>query len=254
MKARKAKETALQYLARFSTMNGRGLYVLLAAAVAFAILARFNESFPGDVSLIRWVRTRQYPVITAFMKAVSVIGKSWLLIGMAGATALGLFVAQRRRGERSSEYLAAVGTLVIMVICPILQIPIDRSRPPADLVGLNDQIGGLSFPSGHAYQSFVLFSFLIYLAAILISRTWLRRSVQALLAFLILSIGVSRVYLGAHWPSDVLGAYLLGGSFLALLLRGQQTKTLFNELARGPMTVEPPACDPGAKERLRAPE
>jgi undecaprenyl-diphosphatase len=56
---------------------------------------------------------------------------------------------------------------------------------------------------------------------------WLRRSVQAFLAFLILAIGVSRVYLGAHWPSDVLGAYLLGGSLLALLLRGQQTNDPF---------------------------
>jgi undecaprenyl-diphosphatase len=227
MKAGKTKEIAPQYLARFPTMNGRGLYVLLATAVAFSLLARFYESFPGDVSLIRWVQTWQHPVTTAFMKAVSVIGTSWILIGLAGATVLGLFVAHQRRGGRSSECLAAAGALVIMVLCPILQIPIDRSRPPADLAGLNEQIGGLSFPSGHSYQSFVLFGFLIYLTAILISRTWLRRSVQAFLAFLILAIGVSRVYLGAHWPSDVLGAYLLGGSLLALLLRGQQTNDPF---------------------------
>jgi membrane-associated phospholipid phosphatase len=223
MKAYKAKEIARQHPARLSIMNGRGLYVLLAAAVTVSLLARFYESLPGDVSLIRWVRTWRHPDITAFMEAVSVIGTSWILIGLAGATVLGLFVVHRRRGGRSSEGVAAAGALVIMVLCPILQIPIDRSRPPADLLGLDEQIGGLSFPSGHAYQSFVLFGFLIYLAAILISKTWLRRSVQAFLAFLILAIGVSRVYLGAHWPSDVLGAYLLGGSFLALLLRGRQT-------------------------------
>jgi membrane-associated phospholipid phosphatase len=209
--------------ARFSIMNGRGVYVLLAVAIAFAILARFNETFPGDVSLIQRVQTWRRPAATTFMEAVSVIGKSWIMVGTAIAAALGLFIAQRRRGAWSSELRVAVCTVVILVICPIIQIPIDRSRPPADLIGLDKQIGGFSFPSGHAYQSFVLFCFLIYLAGILISRTWLRRSVQALLALLLLSIGFSRVYLGAHWPSDVLGAYLLGGSFLALLLRGQQS-------------------------------
>jgi undecaprenyl-diphosphatase len=205
-------------------MNGWGLYALLAAAVAFSLLARFYEPFPGDVSLILWVQTWQHPVTTAFMKAVSLIGKSWLLIGMAGAAVAGLFAVHRRRGGRSSECLAAAGVLVILVLSPILQILVDRSRPPADLVGLNAPFGGLSFPSGHAYQSFVLFGFLIHLVTILIRRTWLRRSVQAFLAFLILAIGISRVYLGAHWPSDILGAYLLGGSFLGLLIRGYQTK------------------------------
>jgi len=193
-------------------------YVLVAVAAAFSLLARFYEPFPGDVSLILWVQTWQHPVTTAFMEAVSLIGTSWLLIGLAGVAVPGLFLVHRRR-----ESFAAVGTLGILALCPLLQLLVDRSRPPADLVGITDPLGGLSFPSGHAYQSLVLFGFLIYLATIFVSRTWLRRFVQAFLIFLILAIGVSRVYLGAHWPSDILGAYLLGGSFLALLLRGYRS-------------------------------
>lgn len=214
-KVRRVKETAHQW------MNDEGvkLYILPTAAVALSLAARFYRSFPGDVALIQWVQTWRQPVTTTFMEALSLIGKSWLLIGMAGAVTAGLYVAHRRRA-----YTAAVGVLVILCLTPILQLLVDRPRPPADLVGLNDPLGGLGFPSGHAYQSFVLFSFFFHLATILINRTWLRRSVQALLIFLILGIGISRVYLGAHWPSDVLGGYLLGGSFLSLLLRGYQNK------------------------------
>ena len=195
------------------------LYLLLAVTAAFSLLARFYEPFPGDVSLIRWVQSWQHPVTTAFMEAFSLLGRSWLMIGLAGVAVPGLFIVHRRR-----ESFAAVGTLGILALCPLLQLLVDRSRPPADLVGITDPLGGLSFPSGHAYQSLVLFGFLIYLATILVSRRWLRWSVQAFLVFLILAIGVSRVYLGAHWPSDVLGAYLLGGFFLSLLLRRYQNQ------------------------------
>jgi len=125
-----------------------------------------------------------------------------------------LFVARRRR-----EGVAAAGVVILLLLTPLLQLLVDRPRPPIDLVGLTTPMGGRGFPSGHAYQSFVLCAFLIYLAHRLIGRAWVRRAVQAGLAFLMLSIGVSRVYLGAHWPSDVLGAYLLGGSLLALWLQ-----------------------------------
>jgi undecaprenyl-diphosphatase len=125
----------------------------------------------------------------------------------------------------------AAGTLGILLLTPLLQWLVNRPRPPADLVGLNVPFRGLGFPSGHGYQSFVLFGFFIFLAGVNIGRTWLRRTVQALLALLILTIGISRVYLGAHWPSDILGAYLLGGSFLGLLLRGVR--------ARDPPTASP---------------
>lgn len=195
-------------------MKSRNLWLLLGVAAAFSLLARFYVPFPGDVPLILWSQSWQRPITTAFMEAVSVIGMGWLMFGLAGAVALALLALRRRW-----ECQAAVGALVILSLSPLLKLLIDRPRPPADLVGLAHLPGGLGFPSGHAFQSLVVFGILIYLASVFISRVWLRRFVQASLALLVLAIGVSRVYLGAHWPSDVLGGYLLGGFFLALLLR-----------------------------------
>ena len=180
-----------------------------------SLMARFIEPFPGDIRIIQWVQTWQHPAMTAFMEAVSWLGRSLLLLGLTGFAVVILFLFRRRR-----ESLAAAGTAAVLGLTPLLQLLVDRPRPPAALVGIDHPLGGLGFPSGHAYQSMVFFGLLIYLASIRISRPWLRRLVQAFLALLILTIGVSRVYLGAHWPSDVLGGHLLGVTFLVLFLHG----------------------------------
>ena len=121
-------------------MEGRMVYVLLAAAVAFSLLARFHESFPGDVPLLRWVQSWQHPVTTVFMEAVSLIGRAWFLFGLAGVVASALFVVHRRR-----EGFAAVGTLAILGLNPLIQLLVDRPRPPTDLVGIASPLGGLGF-------------------------------------------------------------------------------------------------------------
>jgi undecaprenyl-diphosphatase len=195
--------------------------VLVAAAVVYSVLARMYGRFPGDTSLVVLAQRWQHPVVTAFMEAMSILGKSLCLLVMAGAAVLGLCLRRRR------ECRAAIGVLVVLALTPVLQTLVHRARPPADLVGENVHLTGLSYPSGHAFQSFVLFGFFIFLAAVLIKDVRIRRGVQALLAILIVAIGVSRVYLGAHWPSDVVGAHLLGAAFLTLLLRPQ--------LATGPV-------------------
>ncbi len=204
---------------RLRTVNGWWLYVMLVAGAALSLLARFYEPFPGDIPLILWVRSLQHPVTTDFMRTASLIGGPFPLIALAIAAAALLLLTNRRR-----ECCALVCAVALPVLAPILKVLVDRPRPPADLLGSSYGFRGLGFPSGHAFQSLVLFGFLFHLATVLISRKWLRWSVQAFLVFLILAIGVSRVYLGAHWPSDVLGAYLIAGACLVLLLRGFQSK------------------------------
>jgi undecaprenyl-diphosphatase len=155
------------------------------------------------------------------MEAVSFLGSAWFIGGLAGFILIGLFAVGRRR-----DGFAATGIIALLLLNPLLKFLVDRPRPPAELVGITDTLGGLGFPSGHAYHSLIVFGLLIWLASRFVTRLWLRRSIQVFLVFLILAVGLSRVSLGAHWPSDVLGAYLLGGSFLVLLLRVYQAKAV----------------------------
>ena len=77
---------------------------------------------------------------------------------------------------------------------------------------------GLSFPSGHSLYALLFGGVLIVLANDLIRPLWIRRWVQLLLAALVLAIGISRIYLGVHWPSDVIGAFLFAGVSLVVIL------------------------------------
>lgn len=188
--------------------------LLLGIATAFSLFAFFYDRFPGDLFLIRHVQLWDQPMLTAIMEMVSFIGKGWPMIALAVVVSACFFVVNRRR-----ECYTALCALGIMGLSPLLKLLIDRPRPPADLVEVAQTFGGLGYPSGHAFQALVLFGLLIYLCSISISRPWLRTSIQGALGLLILTIGISRIYLGAHWPSDVLGGYLLGGAFLLPLLK-----------------------------------
>lgn len=73
-----------------------------------------------------------------------------------------------------------------------------------------------SFPSGHSTGSMVLYGTLIFLLPIFIQNKTLLHSLQFFLGLFILSIGVSRIFIGVHFPSDVLGGFSLGLAWLLL--------------------------------------
>ena len=77
---------------------------------------------------------------------------------------------------------------------------------------------GFSFPSGHAMISIALYGYLIYLIYRRVSNKYLKLTLISLLVLLILIIGCSRIYLGVHYPSDVLGGYLLALAILILVI------------------------------------
>jgi undecaprenyl-diphosphatase len=80
--------------------------------------------------------------------------------------------------------------------------------------------GDYSFPSGHTVHYVVFLGFLWFLTLVLVRPRLLRWTLLAVNGALVLLVGLSRVYLGAHWASDVLGGYLLGGALLATAICG----------------------------------
>ncbi len=188
------------------------LYLLLAASITISLLACFYETFPGDVWVIEWTQNHHNSSLTDIMEVFTFIGESDMMIGLAGIM-VGLMLASNHHREG----LTALGALGIMTLLSLMKLIIDRPRPPADLVGILDNPGDPGFPSGHTFHSLIIFGFIIFMASVFIRRTWLRRTVQILLGMVVVIISISRVYLGHHWPSDVLGSYIIGGFFLTLL-------------------------------------
>ncbi len=112
-------------------------------------------------------------------------------------------------GRRWLEAVLLVSTISSFEVSSVLKRIVARARPTLEAQD--------SFPSGHVVVFVVFFGTLGYLAWAHLSG-YLRWIVVAACALLIVLVGPSRVYLGAHWPSDVAGGYLIGGIWLLLLL------------------------------------
>ena len=123
---------------------------------------------------------------------------------------------------RLEAIMIPIGGLFTLVNTP-LKLAVSRPRPSADLVHILSREQDNGFPSGHAFFAIVILGLLAYFAFINLKNRTLRMVVLAGLIALILLIGTSRVYLGVHWPSDVIGGYLIGGVLLTALIWFHQT-------------------------------
>ena len=101
----------------------------------------------------------------------------------------------------------------------IAKLVIQRSRPSANLVHVAQLLPSYSFPSGHVMFFSGFFGYLCCLSYLSLKPGFLRFSLMAGFAGLIGLVGVSRVYLGAHWPSDVVGGYLASSALLVAMIQ-----------------------------------
>ena len=185
-----------------------GLYGVMAA------LAHSYAYFKWDVRINHFVRTITLPGFAHFMVGLSWLGSGVVPTMLVIGTGMALYAARLRL----EGITCMVGVTMGSAVNILTKLVVGRPRPDPTLVEVMRQYGENSFPSGHVFFFTAFFGFLFFLAYVLLKRGPLRKAALAVLGLLIGLIGVSRIYMGAHWPSDVVGAYLVGGLWLMLMI------------------------------------
>jgi membrane-associated phospholipid phosphatase len=202
---------ASERLRRIRTYIFQG-YILLAliAFAGLAFLANTVPIFPPDVSITRNLQEEMPSWLGMVMQWVSWPGFG-IQSGIIIAAAAGILAVIGLRWEAVMALLTGIGTGALNTL---VKVVVHRPRPGADLVNVVQTLNSYSFPSGHVMFYTGFFGFLLFLSFTLLKRTGLRYLVNTVLIILIALVGVSRMYLGEHWASDVLGGYLLGSLVL----------------------------------------
>jgi membrane-associated phospholipid phosphatase len=199
--------------------GGTLLLVYVVLIILFGILAwgvYVHPVLAPDVTITHAFQENQSPWLRTAMLAVSAIGDIQVLsAGLVVLAAVIFWLVDLR--------LEAIMIVAVSVTSGILDALIKsivaRPRPTAHLVDIISAATGNSFPSGHV-MSYVAFWGLLFSFGLILfkGRPWWRITLLILSGLLVVLVGPSRVYLGAHWTSDVLGAYMLGGVCLGIWL------------------------------------
>ena len=211
--------------ARFARGEYLGLHLTIGFAISLAGLWLFGAVTEDvihhdpltqfDVTLLEWLHARATPVGYAIFNAISLLGSPVALTILA--LGVGLLLAARRQWILLAGWLAAFAGGGLLDAA--LKLAIRRPRPPYAAAFLHHYTW--SFPSGHAMGSLIGYGMLAYLLVVLWThRRSTRISIVLGAALLIVAIGFSRLYLGVHYFSDVVGGYAAGVLWLSACISG----------------------------------
>lgn len=144
-------------------------------------------------------------VLTNIMKAITFLGSASCIIIL---TIILLITIKNNK----TKLLIILNIIIATLLNQILKYVVQRPRPNNPLV----EETGFSFPSGHSMVSLAFYGLLTYL--ILKSNIKHKKIIVAFLLILIIAIGISRIYLSVHYPSDVLGGFLIATSYLIIFI------------------------------------
>ena len=201
-----------------------GLLLAISVFSLLTFLVETTPSFPIDLQITQAIQTIDSPIFAVLMRLISWPGflpQSVLIILLIAFT-LSMY---RLRWESVLSLLTA---LISGITNQSVKYMIQRPRPASDLVDVFETLASYSFPSGHVMFYVTFFGFVWYVIYTVLKRSVQRSLLLIFLGALIILVGVSRIHLGQHWASDVLGAYLLGSLILVgIIVVHQWSKTRF---------------------------
>ncbi|OGO49922.1 MAG: hypothetical protein A2148_07775 [Chloroflexi bacterium RBG_16_68_14] len=188
-----------------------GLWAAVALLFCFlAGLAAFYDRFPSDERIAHEIQAIDVPAFGGFVDFVNALGSAWAYVPLTLAAAAAFLVL---RG--GTEAVLVLLTFVARGVNSLLKDWVERPRPSPKLVEVTSDASGSGFPSGHTVGTVALFGMLFFLIPAVVPWRPLRWALQAGCLLVVLAAGPARVYVGVHWPSDVLAGYLLAFLFVA---------------------------------------
>ncbi len=207
-----------------------GIFLLSGAAVAvvgtwafseIAETVRAGSTQPVDESIMRWIAQHQNPNVQSVMLEITALGTGTVVTMIV--LVAGLFLWLNR--HKHSAILLVAATLGGLVLDNLLKIGFNRPRPQVFKWGTYAMSS--SFPSGHAMSSVIVYGTVAYLAARLQRNARSRVLTMLLALVIILLICASRLYLGVHYPSDIVAGLIIGTAWAGFCMAVLEAAQLY---------------------------
>ena len=208
-----AGQRSIARLATNPALTGATWALVLGASLALSVMAAQHSRLPGDLRLAEWLQDSPFPGrdLSQAVRAVTAT-EVVLVTGFAAAAVLWLL------GHRRDAAVLAVALAALPLAQYGIKEIVDRARPSPQLLEVRAGFSSPSFPAGHVMSPTLLYGFLLCLSF----RPGLPRSARASVgvwSVTVLALSApANVYMGVHWPSDVLGGYGWGAVLLLPVL------------------------------------
>ena len=190
--------------------------IIIASGSAFLKLSEeilSKESIVGiDQAVANWIYTLRSPFLNDVMKVITSLGSVWAVLGILVVLAFVLYFLKKEK------YIIPVVISLITSIgfSTVVKILLARPRPIIDNALVIET--SYSFPSGHTLIAITFYGILVIYLCMYVKSNVAKVFSILFGILIILAVGFSRIYLGVHWPSDVLASLLLGIGWLAFIM------------------------------------
>ncbi len=204
---------------RKRTVSGALLLVGLAASlvVTSGLVELHDEILEAsfgywDQAIQSWVHGLASPMLTPVMLGLSWIGSTLVLVPAVALAAGWMWW----RGMKDDAVLVVAAALGGVALNEVMKLYFKRLRPDLPWAFVHEN--SFSFPSGHSVLAMVLYGVIVYKAQDKLRSRWAKAALVVGALVMVAGIGVSRVYLGVHYPSDVAAGYFVGAVWLAAVI------------------------------------
>jgi len=181
--------------------------IMIGAFGILTFLVVTVPTFSIDLAITNGLQSINNPFFSYLMTSLSWVGFSPQSFIVTFIIVVLIYVLGYHWEATASLIAASIVELLNLIIKTLVH----RARPSANLIHVTNLLNSYSFPSGHVMFYTGFFGFICFLIFTLLKPSWKRTLLLLVFGSHVVLIGLSRIYLGEHWASDVVGAYLIGG-------------------------------------------